>query len=196
MSRIIKTEKTEYDQQTGVVISQKEYSNLKDPNIITFKPNSTFTKVFCAIQPNFSKMVYAGYFFNLIRAVQTSSNLLVVRKQGSNGVRISVGHAEDLAEFIGVSLNSFRKFLTEAKKLGAIIGVTTTDGYGYIVNPAYAYNGEGIDIMLYMIFVKNEAFVNSLTITQITDYNNVTNTNYMENIRHNFPLIATKIEGE
>lgn len=165
-------------------------SNVKiDELMVEFKPNSKFTKIFMMVKPNFSKIVYDGYFMRLIRLLEAHTNILILKKRD----RYVIGTADRLAEVIGVSSNSFRKFLTEAKILGVILGASTTSGYGYVVNPAYACNGRSIGTFLYRIFEKDENFIDSLTLNQIKSYNVITKHNYMKNIKHNFPEIYKRL---
>ena len=108
------------------------------------------------ILPNF-KIVHLGYFFKLIYNLQPMNNVIV--KEVSKE-RYAIAKDMDMARIVGVSLNSFRKFLTVAKKEGVISGVETTQGYGYIVNPAYAFDldGNGLYVEVYEIFKHNDKF--------------------------------------
>lgn len=172
-------------------VKRKKISD-NESQIIPYNSNSTFTKVFVNHMPKLSKIVYYGYFNKLLHRVEKYSNVLSVYKNNC----ITPASAEDLAKFIGVSINSFRKFLTEAKDLNVLVGTITTDGYGYTMNPAYAYNGKGIGVSLYLIFEKDRDFVSSLTINQINTYKQFTGRDYLKNIKFNFPDIYEKLISE
>ena len=184
----MKVSKTYYDDD-GCVVRESQYVRNPGSNIIEFKPSSSFCKVFVNSMPSFSKETYYSYFFKLIHKMQRHSNIIITRTNGM----VTTADIDNLCKYLDIKESAFRKFLTEAKKLRIIAGLMTTSGYGYVINPAYAYNGSGIDIMLFMIFEKDERFVDSLTKTQIAMFKTATGSNYMKNIEHNFPKIYNKL---
>ena len=199
MDKVTKVNKTVYDKVTGEIISDKTYE-YHAKKLIKFKGDDAFTKVFVNASPILSKEAFYSYFYKLIHIIQKHTNVLVLRKFKEDGSgrekKISTATAPMLADYLNISLQHFRRFLTDAKKKGAIAGLHTSEGYGYVINPAYAYNGAGINAILFSIFDKDEVFVHNLSKEHLNDYKKITGNDYMLNIKDNFPKLYMKMQGE
>ena len=157
--------------------------------VIPFKPCSSFSKVFTGILPVYSVRVYLANFFILIHHIHKDSNIITKKK----GDMMTVAHMSDLVKILGISEISVKRFLAESRKNNILVNVNTTSGHGFVINPAYAYNGSGISPYLYLVFEKDYNFINSLTVSQINMYNKRTSSNYYKNIKNNFIDIYNRL---
>ena len=189
MSRIAEVQKTVFNPESGEILSERKYRTKVKEGIVHFKPNNSFAKVFINKVPPYTKKIYHGYFSLLLHIMQKHSNILVVKK----GRSLTTANATDIREYLELGESTFRRFITESNKYRIVLGLLTTAGYGYVINPAYAYNGAGIDVGLFMKFEHDRAFVESLNNKQIEDYNNETGSDYMYNIKINFPDLYESI---
>jgi len=177
------------DDITGEILSSSTFSKkIPEKSFIKFKPQSKFTKLFSYIEPPFSNDPFQLYFYRLMHSAQQFTNIIVAKRNGFNI------HADKklISKMLDKSERTIERFIKEAISIGAITKVDGGAFSGYVINPAYAYNGYGIDPFLFLIFEKNEAFISSLTRKNIQEYYSYTKTDFAKSIKKNFPEIYQK----
>ena len=183
--QVIKT--TVYDNKTGEVLDTVEFEKdvKEQEKFIVYKKHHSFAKTFSYMIPEYSTNMYLGYFFRLIHRLEKYTNAIINKK----GDIISIATRDNIIEYLNISEGTFKKFIAESRKIGAISSSRVSSVVGYFINPAYAYNGQGISEALFRMFERDANFISSLTRESIADFKAKTGNDFMEVIKNNFPTI-------
>jgi len=138
------------DNETGEVIAEKKKTYIS-PNYVRFKENYKFTKTYHTQLLHFDNKAYYKYFYFCEQHLEAGTNRLIERsKEMFTGKSLT---SKDLSVICAVSketMDSFIKFCFSKK----IIRKLDIDNqfFGYFMNPIYAFNGNAIDPILYLMF--------------------------------------------
>ena len=178
-----------FDNKTGEIESLSTFvKEIGVHKYISFKNQSKFTKLFSYNKPPFKNELFQFYFYSLLHTAQQFTNIIISKKNG----HLIHANKDEIQKILTKSKRTVERFLNEANILGAIIKVDGGSFNGYVINPAYAYNGFGIDPFIFLIFEKNKAFINSLSKKNIQEYYSYTKTDFSKSIKKNFPEIYEK----
>jgi len=176
-----------YDSITGEVLNTIEFEKdiVEKKEYIVYKKHHSFAKTFSYMIPEYSTNMYLGYFFRLIHRLEKYTNAIIVKK----GDSIEIATRDNIIEYLSISEGTFKKFIAESRKIGAIASTRVSSIVGYFINPAFAYNGSGISETLFRMFERDANFISSLTRESISDFKDKTGSDFMEFIKINFPAI-------
>ena len=159
----IRRRSTEFDSETGAVISQKEYE-ISKKSLILNTGKKRFLKKMYKKNPDFSKVSYLGYWYLLLDYLEMNTNRLVSRIKSDNWLEFQPLSNEYLMEMLDISKASFYRFIKEALDHGYMRKSSIKGGVSsYYINPIFALNGEGVSAELYLIFEGVESFESSLS---------------------------------
>ena len=187
MNKVQRIESTVFNGDTGEILGNTiiEKDIKENRKYVVFKNNHSFAKTFTYEIPEFSNKMYLAYFFELIHRLEKYTNIIVVKRNGS----ICSASRSDIKSILDISESTFSRFISEARKSGAMATINVSGIFGYCINPAYAYNGAGIDPMLFRIFENDERFILSLNSQSIADFKEKTGNDYMQVIKEKHPVI-------
>ena len=175
------------DENTGEVLHQIEKTKKvrKHKGFVMYKSRYRFAKMFLGEKPNFEVSSHLGYFYELVHHVEALTNIIVVMRGGI----YRTAQKEDIKNMINISESTYQRFMCESRNIGSIATFNTKDRCGYMVNPAYAYNGFGIDPIVYRVFELDEIFIKSLDVGNIEELEAMLGGGVRKHIRKNFPQI-------
>ena len=171
----------------GEVLEEKIYTNDYKREVIPYKQEAGFLKSFHLIEPPFERLQELGAFYKMSLTVQRYTNMIMVRRKGS---AMQPATRKDLQELLGTSLKYVNRFLAEARRKRIIASIRTGNKTHYVINPAYCYNGGGIDPILFNTFLEDEYFVLGLTYKSIKQYEIDTGEDVLPRIEANFPMMG------
>ncbi len=183
-------EETEFDNSTGEILAQKKYIKKDDKRIIPYKERYGFVKSFNHITPKFDRLQEQGAYSILSATIQRYTNMIMVRRKNSS---LRPATRKDIQNILCVGEKFVDRFLSEARKKMIIASMRTGNKTHYVINPAYCFNGGGIDPILFNIFIDDKNFVMGLTVKSILRYKKDTGENIMPVLQELHPMIAKNI---
>jgi len=154
----------EFDNE-GMLISEDSYTVFKGgrkDNELEMKSRDKFVKVYKKrFNPNYSCNPFHLYFTHLFPYLRQDSNVLAIYDEGQK--RYVNMDKKSMAIVLKISVGHCGRFITESVKLKTMM----RSELGFVINPAYAYNGRFINLTLYDLFKTSEVFIRSLTISDM-----------------------------
>jgi len=141
----------------------KPFKEKISSRIVHYKDRYRYVRSFKGLDPEYSSFYLYGIFCKLSKMTARYINLIVILKRG----RLEPANQQDLIEYFGISKGTMDKFMKESYAGGYIRRVNVSGLKGYVINPAFAYDGHGVDAILYSIFKDDKNFMKDISSSEI-----------------------------